>query len=335
MARRRTVTLQDVAELAGVSAATASKALNGRDRVSSATRARVQLAARDLAFAPVHTPPTEGLPGTIGLLTSDLMGRFSLPILIGAEDMLASGELSVFLCDARGDAVRERHHLAALRDRQVAGLIVVGFAIDARDSVRHSVALPTVYAYQPSSNANDISIVPDNFGGGRLVAEHLIATGRRRIVHISGPHHEAATSERGRGMRAALEDADLRFLAETGSGEWSEQWGRTAIAMLLARYPDTDAVICDSDRIARGALDGLKARDIDVPRTVAITGFDNWDILAEGASPQLTSVDMDLERIGQVAARTLFDVLTGTTTEPGIRTEPCRLVVRGSTVAEL
>src|SRR3954466_525924 len=125
---QRPVTLTDVARLAGVSIATASKALNGRDQVAPATRQRVIAAADRLDFSP--NPLARGLlagrTGTVGLLTSDLVGRFVIPILMGAEDAFGAGQVNVSLCDARGDPIREQHHLRALLSRRVDGLIVVG-----------------------------------------------------------------------------------------------------------------------------------------------------------------------------------------------------------------
>src|SRR3954452_11800191 len=104
---QRAVTLSDVARLAGVSVATASKALNGRDQVAPATRQRVINAADRLAFSP--NPLARGLlagrTGTVGLLTSDLDGRFVIPILMGAEDAFGAGQVSVFLCCTRGSAI--------------------------------------------------------------------------------------------------------------------------------------------------------------------------------------------------------------------------------------
>ncbi|KPC70202.1 LacI family transcriptional regulator, partial [Thermoactinomyces vulgaris] len=114
-------TLSDVARLAGVSVGTASKALNGRNHVHAQTRERVLEAAAQLSFSPnsLARGLLAGRTGTVGLLTSDLVGRFSLPILMGAEDAFGAGQVSVFLCDARGDAIRERHHVQALLSRRV------------------------------------------------------------------------------------------------------------------------------------------------------------------------------------------------------------------------
>ena len=197
----RNATLKDVARLAGVSVSTASKALNGRKDVGEATRVRVLQAAEQLAFSP--NALAKGLiaqrSGTVGLLTSDLEGRFSIPILMGAEDAFGSDMTSVFLCDARGDAIREQHHLRALLSRRVDGLIVVGARPDARSSLGQDLGVPVVYAYAPSDDPDDLSLVTDHYGGGELAVDHLLTCGRTRIGHISGDPSYGAARDRARG----------------------------------------------------------------------------------------------------------------------------------------
>ncbi|RPF27191.1 LacI family DNA-binding transcriptional regulator [Georgenia muralis] len=334
-ARAKAVTLRDVARAAGVSLSTASKALNGRADVRPETRRRVAETAERLAFRPnaaAQLLPT-GRTGTVGLITSDLEGRFSIPILMGAEDAAGAGKMSVFLCDARDDTIRERYHLEALLSRRVDGIIVVGSRTDPRPSLGHDLPVPVVYVYAPSDSPEDLSLVPDNVGAGRLAVEHLLATGRRRIVHIAGDPTYAAARDRVEGVTAALAEHGLDLVGgrPPAYGAWSEAWGRTAARALLEAEPDVDGVVCGSDQIARGVLDALKDLGRRVPQDVAVVSFDNWEILATGSVPQLTSVDMNFESLGRMAARRLFAAVDGTR-ERGTLTQPCRLVVRGSTV---
>ncbi|THV22863.1 LacI family DNA-binding transcriptional regulator [Glycomyces paridis] len=331
----RAATLSDVARLAGVSVATASKALNGRNHVHAQTRERVLQAAAQLSFSPnsLARGLLAGRTGTVGLLTSDLVGRFSLPILMGAEDAFGAGQVSVFLCDARGDAIRERHHVRALLSRRVDGLIVVGSSTDPRPPLADSVDVPVIYAYAPSEAPDDLSIVPDNVGAGRMAVEHLIACGRTRIAHISGDRHYSAARDRVTGALAALEEAGIPLVGEVAYGTWEEGWGRAAAGMLLDRRPDVDAVLCGSDQVARGVLDTLRERGRRVPEDVAVMGFDNWEVMTTGARPRLTSVDMNLEELGRAAARTLFEALDADHAK-GTRTVQCRVVVRGSTAPD-
>ncbi|WAZ19986.1 LacI family transcriptional regulator [Streptomyces cinnabarinus] len=330
--RSHTATLSDVARLAGVSIATASKALNGRSQVRAETRQRVIEAAERLSFRPNQLARglIAGRTGTVGLLTSDLEGRFSIPILMGAEDAFGAGEVAVFLCDARGDAIREQHHVRALLGRRVDGLIVVGSRTDPRPSLGRELPVPVVYAYAPSDDPADLSIVPDNVDAGRISVEHLLACGRTRIAHITGDHGYLAARERAEGALAALEAAGLHLVGVPRFGSWSEGWGRTATAMLLEQHPDVDAVLCGSDQIARGVIEVLRERGHRVPDDVAVMGFDNWQVLTSGSRPLLTSVDMNLEQVGRTAAQALFGAIGGAA-RSGVEALPCRLAIRGST----
>ncbi|GIF23778.1 LacI family transcriptional regulator [Actinoplanes tereljensis] len=326
-------TLRDVAKLAGVSIATASKALNNQPQVRAETRAKVIQAAEQLSFSP--NTLAQGLitqrSGTVGLLTSDLEGRFSIPILMGAEDAFGSDQTSVFLCDARGDTLRERHHLRALLSRRVDGLIVVGARPDARPSLGRDLPVPVIYAYSPSDDPADLSLVTDNVGGGRLAVDHLIRHGRRRIAHISGDPSYGAAQDRARGALDRLGEEGLPLAGDqVWFGAWSEAWGRGATRMLLQRDPDIDAIFAGSDEIARGVLDVLHQEKLAVPTQVAVIGFDNWNILAVNARPPLTTIDMNLEALGRLAAQRLFSAIDGTLGS-GVETVAPRLITREST----
>ncbi|GAA2674318.1 LacI family DNA-binding transcriptional regulator [Actinoplanes palleronii] len=335
MTAKRPATLHDVARLAGVSVATASKALNGRRHVSTTTRADVLQAAERLAYSPntLARGLVAGRTGMVGLLTSDLEGRLSIPILMGAEDAFGADRTSVLLCDARGDAVREGHHLRTLLSRRVDGLIVVGARPDPRPSIGRDLPVPVVYAYAPSDDPEDLSLVSDNVAGGRLAIRHLTEVGRRRIAHITGDPSYSAAHDRAHGARQELAAQGLELAGDrVYFGAWSEEWGRSATRMLLARHDAIDAVFAGSDQIARGVIDALHSSGLEVPRDVAVLGFDNWEILAASSQPPLSSVDMNLKTLGRVAAERLaaaFDGKLGS----GVEQLPCRLVPRESTAA--
>ncbi|WP_316959628.1 LacI family DNA-binding transcriptional regulator [Streptomyces sp. TRM68367] len=328
--------LADVAALAGVSVGTASKALNGAGRMRPETRQRILDAVAELGFRPnqhaqsLHT----GRSWTVGLVTTDGIGRFSTPVLLGAEDALGAGKISVLLCDTRGDAIREQHHLRNLLDRRVDGMIVTGRRTDPREPLTRITGLesvPVVYALSPSTDPADTSVVSDDQGGAELAVEHLLAGGRTRIAHVTGPEHHAAARYRARHAMAHLEAASLGL--STGRihfGEWSEAWGRRAADAVLRTAPDTDAFFCGNDQIARGVADALRERGVNVPGDIAVVGYDNWDTMALASRPPLTTIDMNLAEIGRIAALRLLEAIDSDTT-PGVHTVPCRLVVREST----
>lgn len=332
MVYKKAVTLSDVARLAGVSVATASKALNGRTQVRASTRERVLRSAEALAFVP--NPLARGLlsgqTGTVGLLTSDLEGRFSIPIMMGVEDAFGTGSTSVFLCDARGDPVREQHQLNALLSRHVDGLIIVGARPDPRPSLGN-VRVPVVYAYAESQDPEDCSLTVDNVQGGHLAGEHLASIGRTRIGVIMGDEAYGAAHDRVAGATAAMAQAGLSPVGDVLYGSWTEMSGRAYTRVLLDAHPDIDGLICGSDQIARGALDALREMGRSVPGDVAVIGYDNWEVLATNSRPPLSTVDMNLQNVGRRSAERLFEAMQGNSSH-GVERMDCRLVVRASTV---
>lgn len=325
-------TLADVALAAGVSVGTASKALRGDGRMRPETRERVQAAAERLGFQPNEAARTllAGRSWTVGLVTTDGIGRFSTPVLLGAEDALGAGRISVLLCDTRGDAIREQHHVRTLLARRVDGIIVTGRRTDPRPPLHGQHGVPTVYALAPSTDPADLSVASDDAGGARVAVEHLIAVGRRRIAHVTGPPHHAAAANRSRATTDLLADAALALAGgQVHFGAWSEAWGRRAAQVVLQAEPGTDAFFCGNDQIARGVVDTLREQGRRVPDDIAVVGYDNWDTMALASRPPLTTVDMNLQDIGRRAALRLLDVIDGRPVT-GVELVACRLVLRES-----
>jgi LacI family transcriptional regulator len=317
-------TVSDVARRAGVSRGTVSTALNDTGQLSPETRHRVQVAAAELGFEPNPQARslTSGRTFTVGLLTSDSIGRFSIPMLQGVEDALGADSISVLLCDARGDIERERKYVRTLLTQRVDGIIVTAKKTDVRSSIG-SLPVPVVYAYAQSDQPQDRAVLPDDVEAGRLAIGHLVAGGRRRVAYVTGPATALAVRHREEGARAALEQAGLGLpAAAVRYGEWSEEWGRAAGA---PRTP----VFCGSDQIGRGVADGLRDLGVMVPDDVALVGVDNWRPMAASCRPPLTTVDLRLEEIGRVAAQELLARIAGGTSS-GARLLPGRLIVRES-----
>jgi LacI family transcriptional regulator, galactose operon repressor len=335
LTRHRPVTLTDVARLAGVSVATASKALNGRDEVAPATRDRVVRAAEKLSFEPnaLARGLISGRTRTIGLLTDELGGlggRFAMPVLLGVENALGNEQMSVLLCDARGDPIRRRHYIRTLLARQVDGLVVLGDSNDMRASLTADLLVPVVYVYGESDDPADLSLLTDDAGGARLAAEHLVSLNREHIGHITGPATYRAARDRAAALGAVLSDAGLTPAGEPLYGEWTQSWGRQAGRMLATAHPELDAIFCGSDQVAAGVTQALADLGRRVPDDVALVGFDNWEIFAADCRPPLTTVDVNLEQLGASAVAHLFAALDGDQ-RSGVIRQPCRLVVREST----
>ncbi len=333
-AKRRNPTVADVAALAGVSPGTVSKALNGRGTLRQETRERVLAAAEELGFQAnlVARGLLTGRSYIVGVLTTDSIGRFTIPLLTGAEDALGAGQMSMLLCESRGDPIREQHYLRVLLARRVDGIIVTGRSSDRRPSLGRDLPVPVVYALAESDDPEDLSILHDDEEGAVQAVRHLLDTGRRRIAHVTGPPRHVAVQHRLAGVERALAQAGELLVGDGPLfGEWSEAWGREAASRLLRSGTDFDGVFCASDEIARGLSDGLRENGMEVPRQVGVVGVDNWDVMVNAARPPLTTVDLRLSELGNVAATRLLAAIDGKPVDGGVERVPCRLVQRQST----
>jgi LacI family transcriptional regulator len=331
---RPSPTIRDVAKAAGVSIGTVSKALNKTGTIAPETRARVIEAAQKLHFRPNTLAKSlqSGLSGTVGLISNDSFGRFTMPIMEGLEGVLAPLSIGVFMCNATDDPAREAAHVEQLMAKQVDGIIVTARRSDRRPSVHLSgLGIPVIHVFAHSDDNSGLTLLPDDKGGAVLAVQHLLQIGRRRIAHITGPQHFEAVQLRKVGYAETLAETGLSPL-QALHGKWTESWGRDAISQLFGPgLANPDALFCGNDQIARGAADALRERGLHVPADVAIVGFDNWGVMAEAARPPLTSVDMNLSGLGAEAGRCMAAMIGGTD-QKGQRLLPCTLVTRASTL---
>lgn len=171
------------------------------------------------------------------------------------------------------------------------------------------MGLPAVFGGRPVIGSGHRShgytyVDADNRGGAREAVRYLTSRGRRHIGSITGPLNQASAIDRLEGYRDVLPDAPPRLIAE---GDFTLQGGADAMTLLLDRCPDLDAVFVASDLMASGALRVLRERGRSVPADVAVVGFDDLAPIAEATSPPLTTVHQDIEGMGRLMARVLFN----------------------------
>jgi LacI family transcriptional regulator len=328
ISRSSRIRIYDVAQAAGVSIATASKALNDTGRMTEETRDRVKRVANEMGFRPnaMARALISQRSLTVGLLTNDTYGRFTLPLMAGVSEELVDQGVSVFLCTIEDDPALGKVHVDAMLDKQVDGIIASGKRIDRRLPVDLSnLPIPVVYAF--TSGPDDaVTLVSDDAQGSREAVQWLVQLGRRHVVHVTGPESFASVRERAEAYRDVVGAG-----AQVLYGKWSEAWGHEAVAQLWSAGGEApDAIFCGNDQIARGVVDALRERGLRVPEDVSVVGFDNWEIVAAATRPPLTSVDMNLKQLGREAGRLILALAEGKTVEPGIRKLPCQLVVRQS-----
>jgi DNA-binding LacI/PurR family transcriptional regulator len=314
-------TLEQVAELAGVSRSTASRAINGGLRVSAEAQAAVDRAIAQLSFTPNRAARAlvTRRSDSVALVVPEpdervLTDPFFAGTLNGLSAALADTDLQLVLLIVRpGDNARATRYL---RNGHVDGAIVVSHHQD--DDLDRALAesrLPHVFVGRPLEGDRDVRHVDlDNSLGGRLATEHLVRAGRRRIATIAGPQDMAAGLDRLAGWRDVLREAGLPDDA-VAYGDFTTAGGAAAAAELLDRHPDLDAIFVASDLMAVGALSVLAERGRAVPGDVAIVGYDNLGV-ADSTSPPLTTVVNPVVAMARRAGELLLDQLAGRAVPP-------------------
>jgi DNA-binding LacI/PurR family transcriptional regulator len=328
-------TLEQVAERAGVSRSTASRAINGGLRVSPEAMESVAAAVADLGYTPNRAARSLVTRRTdsVALIVPEpdervLSDPFFAGVLNGVSTPLAQSDLQLLLVIARpGESERTARYLRA---GHVDGAIVVSHhRDDAIDRALQGSNLPTVFIGRPLVGGEGAAVVDtDNVLGGRLATEHLVAIGRHRIGTIAGPADMSAGIDRLAGWRASLAAAGLPADAVV-HGDVTVDGGASAARELLARYPDVDAVFIASDLMAAGALPVLAEAGRDVPGDVAVVGYDNSG-LATTTKPHLTTVTQPVIAMARAAGEELVAQLQGRPLHEAPQIFAPELVVRGS-----
>lgn len=218
-----------------------------------------------------------------------------------------------------------------LLEHRVDGIVVTGSRTDARRPLREKVPVPTIYAYNRTTNPEDPVVIGDDYRGGEIAVEHLLEIGRTRIAYVGGDPGYCANTDRYAGVKAALDRAGLELVGPVQYGPWSEVWGRAAAPAVFESKPD--GIVAAADSIGRGVLEAAREKGIRVPDDIAVVSFDNWNVMVDSSRPNLTTIDPRLDQIGRRTAERLYEVINGTGEPTGLEKITPRLIVRGSTVA--
>jgi DNA-binding LacI/PurR family transcriptional regulator len=328
------VTLTDVAQVAGVSIATASRVLSQSDYpVREETRDRVLQAAEHLGYRPNLT--ARGLRTdrtyTLGVVLQNVSENVSSSILRGILDYLMHTSFSALILNTDYDPEVEAEVVKDLVQRTADGVIFVDTAKHSVDEVVPYTGIPSIYVNRRYQRAvEEHCVVPNNRLNAYLVTEHLTRLGHRAIAHISGPQGWDATLERVGGYREALRVHGLPVEPDLiERGDWQLPSGYQAAAALLRRDPRPTAVFASSDRMALGAIYAAKDAGLDVPGDVAVVGYDDREF-ARFVRPSLTTIRMPGYEMGQEAARLLVSRIEGRAESGGVIAVPGELVVRAS-----
>ncbi|WP_432138116.1 MULTISPECIES: LacI family DNA-binding transcriptional regulator [unclassified Streptomyces] len=331
---RRRPTLEEVAELAGVSRSVASRALNNAPHVSRAKREAVERAVRRLGFVP--NPTARALAtrqtGAAALVVSGeepsiFADPFFAQVIAGASAALEESDLYLMLCLAASDRSRKRVE-ELFRSKGADGVMLMALREDdPLVRMAEDAAMPVVFGGRPVGSAPRWYVDVDNVGGAREATEYLISRGRTRVAVICGRLDTEVGRARYRGYRDAMLGAGLEPFPPR-EGDFTEPSGAAAMAALLADRPDLDGLFAANDNMGAGALRTLREAGRAVPADVAVVGFDDLAV-AQVADPPLTTVHQPIQGLGREMARMLVALVSGADPTPLVL--PTRMVVRAST----
>ncbi|MEK8046366.1 MAG: transcriptional regulator [Burkholderiales bacterium PBB6] len=324
------VTIEMVAEAAGVSLSTVSRILNGTAVVSAAKKQAVDTAIERLGFVP--NPMARGLAGgrtlSIGVVTQAIDSPFYGAALRGIEDELDAVGYSPLFVSGHWNATLEARCIDMLRSRRVDGIIVLTGRLPDQALKQIARQLPLVVTGRTLKAPGLFSLNFDNVEGARLATQHLTDLGHKRIAFISGDPEHPDSIERLQGYKQALEAAGIAFdAALVVPGDYNEVSGVLAVERLLASQQSFTAIFAANDQMAVGASLALYRRSLRVPEDVSVVGFDDLPSSVY-AIPPLSTVQQPAYEQGRLAAAAMLQLLAGQ--KPDVQMPVPRLVARES-----
>ena len=329
-------TMKDVAVKANVSTATVSRALMNPEKVSLATRNRVEQAAIEVGYLPhaLGRSVKRNESRTILVIVPDICDPFFSEIIRGIEVIAAAQGYLVLIGDCAHQNQQEKTFIDLIITKQIDGMLLLGSRLpfDASKEEQRNLP-PMVMANEFAPELELPTVHIDNLTAAFNAVNHLHELGHRQIACIAGPEEMPLCHYRLQGYVQALRRSgiivDPHYIAR---GDFTYEAGAKALEQLLSLPVPPTAVFCHSDVMALGALSQAKRLGLQVPRDLSIMGFDNIS-LSEFCDPPLTTVAQPRFDIGREAMLLLLDQLHGQTVNSGSRLLDCELIVRGSTAA--
>lgn len=329
-----TVGIKDVARHAGVSVTTVSNVLNSTNRISPATRRRVQASIQELGYvrnAAAHQLRA-GSSTTIGLIVPDGSNPFYSAIARGAEDAALARGGTVLVGNSHESLERESRYIDIFEQQRVQGVLLAPVA-DAAVRIEHlrTRGIRAVIVGHVGQPILCSSVSIDNVSGGYLAMKHLIDGGARRLAFL-GPTAVLGSADRLAGARVAIAESDSVSLEVLEPGGLSVSAGRESGARIIDRGVASlpDGIFCANDLLATGVLHAfLETRQVRVPDDVALIGYDDNDFAASAIVP-LSSIRQPAELIGRTAVELLAQELDAPEMQHRHVLFPPELVVRAS-----
>ncbi|AIX99652.1 Transcriptional regulator, LacI family [Arthrobacter sp. PAMC 25486] len=331
--------LATVAALAGVSAPTVSKVINGRDDVAAGTRARVQEALDRLGYeSPVQRRARSSGPAMVDLVIDGVNTHYSQEVLTGILDYAATAGVEVVLGNMTPGKLRSTNHeqwAQHMLERGRQGLVLVTSEVTDKqlDSFsRRNIPVVVIDPLNPP-HSGIVSVGATNWAGGKVATEHLLALGHRRIAYLGGPEAAECSVARQHGYLAALMGHGVPARPDYMlAGEFYHQFGVRGTKQLMALAEPPTAIFAGSDTIALGVLEEARRQGLRIPEDLSLVGFDGTN-LTEQTLPRLTSVAQPLKEMGRAALRSVLRLAGGEVLDSQHVELATELVVRDSTAA--
>ncbi|QWA14111.1 LacI family DNA-binding transcriptional regulator [Sodalis ligni] len=311
---KKRVVLSDVANLAGLSKATVSRYLNNSIVLPQATVQRIEdaIAQLDYRANSLARRLSKGGSETIGLVLPDITNPFFAELADAAEEAASEHHYSLVLCITRNNPDKERQFIRWLDTCQVDGLLFTTNRPDnglLREELVGHQRIVLIDEDIPGSLVPKLFV--DNVQGGILATEQLIAAGHRRIAFVGGPDALMSVRERHEGFRRAMDRAGLACPPERVLyGDYSREFGQSALHRLLSLPEPPTAVFAASDYLVLGLLDGLRQRGLTAPEALSLVGFDDASY-AELITPRLSTIRQPARLLGRTAVDIMIKLLNG------------------------
>jgi DNA-binding LacI/PurR family transcriptional regulator len=330
-------TIKDVARAAGVAASTVSRYLNGQLRVSPATEARVLEAVSELGYVPNAAARNlaRRRSGVIGFVVPEISNPYFGAIADYVVEAVERHGRLVLLCSHRSQSVKQSSYIDLLASGAIDGMLYLGsFRSNERLAVAIADGLPVVVLDEPIAGLPPVhTVVMDDYAGGYQATSYLVALGHRRIAFVSGPAELGSVQERYRGYCDALRKGGIETEEQVNlAGQFTEQFGMSALPHLLSPAQPPTAAFVASDYIALGLMSAAEAHGIRVPDDLSVVGFDDIRF-SQYVQPRLSTIRSPLERLAHVGVELLFERLADPDAPARTEVLPVELVIRESASA--
>jgi DNA-binding LacI/PurR family transcriptional regulator len=329
------VSIKDIAQAAGVSHSTVSRALSDSPLVSDETKARVQHLAQEMGYSPntlarsLVTRQTH----TVGVVVTTIADPFIAEVVQGIEATAHDHGYTVVLCNSGAEPEREIAAVEMLGSKRVDGVIVTSSRVGAlylEHLERIGVPIVLINNHNEQSGRYTFTVTVDNQHGGCLATDHLIQLGHQRIAYVTAPADHSSDLDRMAGYRQALVDSGIEpapDLIVPGNGR--ADGGERALETLMALDVLPGAVFCYNDMTAIGLINAARGAGLAVPSDIAVAGFDDIPF-ATYCCPPLTTIAQPKVEMGQLAMKMALSLMT--IEEGDEREELSNIVVQGKLI---